>query len=354
MSQSPASNACWEMSSDSQASRIGSSASCARASRATSSASGRPADVVQGVAEVHRGRGDVERAVRPLRHVQRAAQRLRALLDPARRHERDAERVERADLVHVAPARLLEPRLLAERLAGHPHRRVVARLDHERPGAPREEPGALRARAVRLEQREPAVEHPGRLLLAQHAPEGAVKEAVEPGRAARLLVLVDERERALEQRHRAGVVVGVEVADGGALEQRGLAHAGEALGLRHPVPQLQRALEQRGALAVRPATSIADCPARTAARQRRRLVARGVVVVGDGGGPLVVERPVLRLERPRQRQVQLGALARQEVVVDGLAQQRVAQHVALALGHDDVARDRLAQCRRAARAAPSR
>ena len=57
----------------------------------------------------------------------------------------------------------------------------------------------------------------------------------------------------------------------------------------------------------------------------------------------VVERPVLRLERPRQRQVQLGALARQEVVVDGLAQQRVAEHVAVALGDDDVARDRLAQ-----------
>ena len=84
------------------------------------------------------------------------AQRRRALLDPARRHQRDAERVERADLVDVAAARLLQPRLLGERLGGRRRRVVVARLHHERLARlPREQPGALRARPVVGEQRSP-------------------------------------------------------------------------------------------------------------------------------------------------------------------------------------------------------
>jgi hypothetical protein len=50
------------------------------------------------------------------------------------------------------------------------------------------------------------------------------------------------------------------------------------------------------------------------------------------------------LERLRERPVQLGPLARQQVVLDDLAQQRVAEGVAaLGIGDDDLAGDRLAQ-----------
>ena len=76
--------------------------------------------------------------------------------------------------------------------------------------------------------------------------------------------------------------------------------------------------------------------------ERGGLVAGGGIVQGDAGGEPRVG--VAALERPRDREMQLGALAGQQVVLDDLAQQGVAEAVvAVVVGDDDVAGDRLAQ-----------
>jgi hypothetical protein len=68
-------------------------------------------------------------------------------------------------------------------------------------------------------------------------------------------------------------------------------------------------------------------------------------VVGDGRGQHRAGGLVdPRLQPARERQVERGALARQQVVLDDLAQQRVAEPVAVVVaGDQDVALDRLAQ-----------
>ena len=120
--------------------------------------------------------------------------------------------------------------------------------------------------------------------------------------------------------------------------------AGERLGVGHPLPQLERALEQRRGLAVgvhalgrgRGAHRGGKC---------RRPVAPGGQVVGDGGGVLCAGvRAQPPLERPPERQVQLGPLARQQVVVDDLAQERVTEPVdAVVIDDQNMTVDRLAQ-----------
>ena len=115
-----------------------------------------------------------------------------------------------------------------------------------------------------------------------------------------------------------------------------------------PRPERQRPVEQRRRGARR-AAAFDRARGVHGAAQRLRLVARGVEVMGDRGG---ADRQVVvvgqrRLERPRQPQVQLGAFARQQVVVDHLAQQRVAEAVAVVAADQDHLRlDRLAQPRR--------
>ena len=61
-----------------------------------------------------------------------------------------------------------------------------------------------------------------------------------------------------------------------------------------------------------------------------------------------------RLERARQRQMQLGVLARQQVVVDDLAQQRVAELVAATGVGDDAVLTRRPRARRCAARRPPR
>ena len=133
------------------------------------------------------------------------------------------------------------------------------------------------------------------------------------------------------------------MAAGGALEQVDLVGPGQPGRVRHAVPELERALEQRRALAegldVHRGHARADGGA-----QRRRLIAGGQVVVGDRRGALGAGlRAIGSGQRGRERPVQLGALARQQVVVDRLGHQRVAQRVALAVEHDDVRRHRLSE-----------
>ena len=116
------------------------------------------------------------------------------------------------------------------------------------------------------------------------------------------------------------------------------------LGVRHAVPQLERALEQRPRLAVR-VDALGGRRGVHRPLERGGLLAGGGEVVGDGGGEhrarLLVDA---LLERAREREVQRGALARQQVVLHDLAQQRVAEAVAaVVVGDEDVAVDRLAQ-----------
>ena len=132
------------------------------------------------------------------------------------------------------------------------------------------------------------------------------------------------------------------------------------------MPQLERALEQRGALAVGLDVHRDDARAH-GGLEGRRLVAGREVVVSDGGrllgagaaaghrraqgasrgrGRLPGARLAAghrRVQGARERAVQLGALTGKQVVVHRLAQQRVTQRVAVAVEDHDVARDRLAQ-----------
>ena len=154
------------------------------------------ADEVQRLAEVHRRRdGHVLQVPAPRASVERAAQRRGALLDLAGRHERDAERVERADLVDVCGAAASSSACSASARAGDAPR-GVARLQHQRLARlAREQAGALRARPVVGQQREPALERLVRLVRAACPERGdaACRRATRRGALGRL---VDERERA--------------------------------------------------------------------------------------------------------------------------------------------------------------
>ena len=302
-------------------------------------------DVVQHLAQVG-GRGrDVVQVPAPPRRVERVLQRGDALVDLADRGERDAERVDRARGVEVGGALVGQLGLLGDRAARHLDRAVIARLQHQHPGLAGEQPGALGARAVVGQEREAVLECRDRLVGTQQRPQRALERSVQPRGAPRLGGLVDERERTLRERRRAMQVVGVEGRRGCLLQQGRLVGAREGRGVRDAVPQLQRALEQGGSLAVGVDGDRGVAGAHRGG-ERGRLITRGVVVVGDRGRALraaVLAALGVLLQRAGERPVQLGALTRQEVVVDRLAQQRVAEPVAIALGHDDVAQDGLAQ-----------
>ena len=142
-------------------------------------------------------------------------------------------------------------------------------------------------------------------------------------------------------------IVGVAVRAGGAHQQVDVVEvvAGDQrLGVGDTLPQLQRALQQLGGvgLGVRGGRGVGRADRRA---QRLGLVAGAVEVVGDRrreARAAVAGQP--RLQRARHGAVQLGALAGQQVVVDDLAQQDVAEGVAVAgVDGDDVAGDRVAQ-----------
>ena len=126
-----------------------------------------------------------------------------------------------------------------------------------------------------------------------------------------------------------------------AREQRHAVDARARLRVGHPVPQLERPLEQRLRLAV----GVDALGGRRRAHrplERGGLLAGGAVVVGDRGGQHARRRRARSSARASARWSG-GALARQQVVLDDLAQERVPEAVGPVLGHEDVAVDRLAQ-----------
>ena len=161
-------------------------------------------DAMQRLAEVGGGGRHVLQVAALDGPVERAPQRRDALVDLAGGRERDAERVQRAGVVEVRGALLVELRLLGERAARDADGAVVARLQHERPRLPGEEAGPLRARPVVGQEREAAVERRDGLVRSQHRPQRAVQHPIHPRGAARVLRLVEQRERAVGERHRPG------------------------------------------------------------------------------------------------------------------------------------------------------
>ena len=112
-------------------------------------------------------------------------------------------------------------------------------------------------------------------------------------------------------------------------------------GVGHAVPQRERVLEVAQRLAGRVDALRVPCPAATDAAERPRQVVRAVPVAGELG---LRRRRRVGLHRPRQRRVQRGPLARQQVLVDRLADERVAEGVGpVGVGDEQLVRDGLAR-----------
>ena len=130
------------------------------------------ADAVQRLAEVRRGGGDVLEVAarrRPCSSARRSAATPSSISPVAASDTPSALSAPASS--RWRRALLGELRLLGQRAAGDAHRAVVARLQHQHPRLPREQPGALGARPVVGEQREPALERGDRLVGAQQRPQ---------------------------------------------------------------------------------------------------------------------------------------------------------------------------------------
>ena len=152
----------------------------------------------------------------------------------------------------------------------------------------------------------------------------------------RLALLVDLAERLPQQRLGAAVGAVVDQRPARAPHQLDAVAADLRHRVGHARPQVERALEQRAGLAVG-VDALRGVGGAHGRHERLALAAGREVVVGDAGRDERVLAGLrgLGLERARQRQVQLRVLARQQVVVDDLAQQRVAELVAPARVGDD-------------------
>ena len=295
--------------------------------------------LVQEVGEVDVGRAHLRQAPVGDRQLERLAQLARAAVDLAEGHERGPHGVERAAARRGLAGRLGRVQRRPGRLDGA----AMAAAEHEELRPQAEQHRALGAAVLLVgEQRQAALER-GQAALGGAQPPAHVGEALEQvGGTVTIGRLVDLAQRRLVERLGAGLVV---VRVGGLGEQRRVVDARQRLGVGHARPQLQGALVQGRRLAV--GMDLIGLVGRPhGGGEGRRLVAGREVVVGDArrqprAAPLRLHAV---LERPGQREVQFGVLAGQQVVVDDLAQERVAEGVvALVVGRDDVAGRRLAQ-----------
>ena len=185
---------------------------------------------------------------------------------------------------------------------------------------------------------------PLRHLALAGDPGAAPEPLVEQARPRRVRRLVDELDRRLDQRDGARRVV--EAGDPGRLGQRlDPVMPDPGLGVGDLAPQLQDPLVLGEGLREGVA------PLRRDARDGRglesaRQVVRRIPVIGQLGRAGRVAAGA-RLERPRERGVQSRPLPGQQVVVDRLLEQRVAEGVALAagrrIGDQDLPVDALAE-----------
>ena len=201
-----------------------------------------------------------------------------------------------------------------------------------RPGrrAARPARGVGSSRAAASSARSSVVE---RVLAAAERPRASARgRSSSGGRATRVGGRVDlaERLRAASVDGARGVARAVVVARRRGSRRSTAVGAGARRGVGHAVPQLERALEERGRLAVGVDASAAR-PAPHGGRERGGLVAGGGVVVRDRGGEPRAARPAGDAA-PRARRRARGAARRarpgSRSSYDDLAQQRVAERVA--------------------------
>ncbi len=271
--------------------------------------------------------------------------------------ERGAQQLDRA--VGVAehqqadPARVAGVQLGPRRVGGRGGVRgdaaqrlgvAVAAPEHERRRLAREDHRALLGGAVDGQELERLVPRLQRGLAGALAPPGAAEPVQEGGGAHGLALPVDLRERALGELAGAGGLV--LAGDRGAVQEVDVVDAEQLLGVRDAVPQLQGALEQVARLAggVHGGRGLAGAHRRD---ERARAIAGGVVVVRDHrrGGRLDADLAVEpALERLGDREVQLGLLAGEEVVVPRprAAARGGTRRVPSCVGEQDVMGDGLA------------
>jgi len=176
-----------------------------------------------------------------------------------------------------------------------------------------------------------------RLLAPVQGPDRPGQTRQQSGVARRVLHRIELAQRLSDQHLTAGPVPGHPVGTGSPAEQIHVVKPDQRLRLRDARPELQRPLDQIGGLAVG-LDALGGERGGDRAAQRRRLVPRGRVVAGHRGCSLeltlvaVAARP---LQVARQREMKLTALAGQQVVVEGLAQQRMAELKALVRARDE-------------------
>ncbi len=237
---------------------------------------------------------------------------------------------------------------IGQRLGGLRRRRRAAARGA--PGRARGGPAPARARRSRRREAAPAPARtpPGPPRSRPRRARGRQAQAlVQQRRAHGLGVGVDLGDRLPDQRDRARDLAGVVGGERRVLEHVDAVAARALGGVRHAVPQLQRALEVALGLAEREHALRAEARGHRRA-ERARDVVRRVPVAGELGGDGrrrdVAEQLGRLLERRGQPRVQVAALAGQQIAVDRLADERVAERVGVAgARHQHLVRDRLAQ-----------
>ena len=218
---------------------------------------------------------------------------------------------------------------------------VEAAVDHEPTGERRERGGAEVARpgvAAGVEGGERLFEHGDGPALAD------VRE-VEPlvAQQPRVVRVVARAlgQRRLDERETALALARVAEVRGRAAHELELGHARGRLGIGHDVPQAERSLAELGGRRVRGGgTSFAHRLHRRGERPSRIVGAEPVV--GDLGGEAPGARGGRRLVGLGVPGVEPGAFAREEVVEDRLAHERVPERVVVALDREHAEVDALA------------
>jgi hypothetical protein len=292
---------------------------------------------VQHVGVVDVGLAEVAQVVVLARDPDRLPQLGGALVDVAGHREREPERVARVTL----DQRQARGGRGLERLARHADGGPEVGDEH---ASARQRRQQRRATRRIVDQLEPALERGDAVSCAVEVPLRACGRFEDRRGAPLVRLRAEARECRLEQRQLAARMPERGLGVGRPHEQRHAIDARQRLGIRHPVPQLERPFEQPRGLAVR-VHELGGGRGAHRGGQRRLLIARRGEVMGDRGRDLRI--PVLveaTLERLCERQVQRGPLAREQVVLDDLAQERMAELVgAVVLGDDDVRVDGLAQ-----------
>ncbi|RAN93753.1 hypothetical protein GUI43_06575 [Micromonospora noduli] len=126
----------------------------------------------------------------------------------------------------------------------------------------------------------------------------------------------------------------------GLLQQRQVVHSEQVGGVRHQLPQLQRPLQQSALLGVRVPVG-GGARGGSCGDEGARVVVRGVPVVGDlGRGAAGGDQMRLGLDGGGEAGVQPGVLTGQQLVVYGLADQRVSELVVtVPVGHHQLGGD---------------